>query len=206
MEQVGKFGIGIDPGNSNFAITYFYVNEKGNASIKKSYLLPKEDIISNLTFEAKKGKKRGKRVIRYVGAKGSYRELVERFSKQMDNLLSNQIDIVGIERWMVRGRFGGAQSETVSIMIGILTEKCRRKKIPIKLLNAAVWKNKINKSNPNLLKTIYNWCDKKYKLPPHFVDSFFQGCYACDVDYKKVATKKMMALLAFVAGYNKDKK
>lgn len=206
MQKNGKFVVGIDPGNNNFAVTYFYVNKEGNVSIKKSYLLPKEDIISNLTFEAKKGKKRGKRVIKYIGAKASYKELVERYSNQMDSLLTNEIDLVGIERWMVRGRFGGAQSETVSIMIGILTEKCRKKNITIKLLNAAVWKNAINKTNKEFLKTIYKWCDKKYKLPPHYVDSFFQGCYASGVDFKKVATKKMMSLLAFVAGYNKGKK
>lgn len=197
MADAGKFVIGIDPGTHNMALTYFYVNATGNVSIKKSMLFPQECIISNLTDKEKVKKKKKKK----KSSELDFSTLVENYSKLLDKLLKQNVDVIGIERWMVRGRFGGAQSECVSLMIGILVEKCRKKKIPVHLLNAAVWKNKVNKDDSNLLQKLYNYTKKNFNLPPHYVDSFLQGCYAANVDYSKVCRKSMLRLLAFVAGY-----
>lgn len=197
MENAGKFVIGIDPGLRNMALTYFYVNASGNVSIKKSILFPQECIISNLTDKEKTKKKKKK--IKKVDL--DFTTLVKNYSKMLDSILKQKVDIIGIERWMVRGRYGGAQSECVSLMIGILIEKCRKKKIPVHLLNAAVWKNKVNKNDKRLLEKLYNYSKKHFNLPPHYVDSFLQGCYAANVNYARVCKKSVLHLLAFVAGY-----
>lgn len=189
----------MDPGLANACITVFYESRGKGISIKKSFIIPKSDVIYNLTDKGSKGTKKKK----YKDAKEPMQILLIKFSKIIDKILKKDISIFTAERYMVRGRFGQAQAECISFMLGIIAEKCRKKKIPFKVISAATWKNKVNKHQKDYLETIYKWCKDKYKMPPHHIDSFLQGCYGAEIPYNRVCKKSMFDLLAFVAGYKK---
>lgn len=75
-----------------------------------------------------------------------------------------------LERFMTRGTMGST-IECVGIMIGGLTA---RYNLPIKLLNAATWKNAFHRRFPTEeLDLIYKVC----KTTPHALDSVLIGCY-----------------------------
>lgn len=196
--------IGIDYGLKNLALTHFYVHTPGNVSIKRSFMFPEHCIVSNLTDKERKGKKRGKRVVRIVGAKSSFSTQMSNYSKLLDSIIKEGIDVIGVERFMVRGRMGQAQCECISVMIGILAEKCRKKKIDLRLIGASDWKNKLNRDSKVSLEKLYDYTNKKFNMPPHILDSFFQGCYGAGLDYKKMTHKKILSLLAFVHNRSKE--
>lgn len=83
------------------------------------------------------------------------------------------------ERYMPRGRFGNT-SEYVNIMIGFLLAQ----KLPVTILTASTWKNRVNKFIGKKQKgEKLSGLDKFYKIvcvPPHEIDATFQAMYLAE--------------------------
>lgn len=81
------------------------------------------------------------------------------------------------ERYMPRGRFGNT-SEYVNIMIGYLLAS----KLPVTLITASMWKNRLNRFMGGKGK-LDKFC-KAVCVPQHEIDATFQAMYLAEKIFK----------------------
>ena len=120
--------------------------------------------------------------------------LVRKFLRQIKRLVQkHKPDFVIAERYMVRGRFNGAQAECVNVMLGLIAFICQKLRIHFQLITAAVWKNQFHRDiGPKSLVTHYKMVKK---MPPHVMDATFIGLYAKEAKYTKKSIKRNMTIL-----------
>lgn len=154
--------MGNDAGSSNYG--YSVIKFKLGSDSRITYRILECGQLSNTLKELK------------VPAK----PILNKFSKEIKLKIKKYgIDNLICERFMPRGRFGNT-SEFVNIMIGFLIAQ----KLPVLLLTASTWKNKVNKFLGKKTKeTKLSGLDKFYKIvcvPPHEVDATFQAIYLAE--------------------------
>jgi len=91
-----------------------------------------------------------------------------------------QPNAVAVERWAVRGRFNGAQSEIISFGSGIIRTLAQWRGIEFQTMLAATWKNSVKRAGVDL-QDCYNW-GKTVKTgrkshPPHRIDASLIGLW-----------------------------
>lgn len=102
-------------------------------------------------------------------------EFTTTFSTQLDLLLdSTRPDVIVIERFMVRA-FGTKLIELISLMIGIIAQKCYDRAIQFELLTSSQWK--LSSKKLFELKDLYKEGKQKYNLPPHPIDAMCMARY-----------------------------
>lgn len=191
--------IGFDPGESNFGVSVVEIN---GYTIDLVSIGMNSITITNLTETPQKLPKSKQRKKNKNERIPPYLAQVKQFSIFVKRLL-NRHDIAGIcsERYMTRG-IKGKSVECVSTMNGITSYLAVSKNIPMIILPAAVWKNRVNKYVD--LKELYIKLKSAYK--PHEIDSAFIALHMYikinslekdDNKCKKLILKMVKALMGF---------
>ena len=147
-----------DPGKENFSVA---IQELEDNCPKVVYV----ELLSNPITELREN------------ATPPFLEQLKLFSEYFEYLLEEfKPESVTMERFQMRFRTMGATSEVVNIMIGICSQICLERKIPVKLVIAGEWKNHFNRVSNISLNDTYKLVKR---LPPHVIDSALIGLYYC---------------------------
>lgn len=102
------------------------------------------------------------------------------FHNEINRLLSNNLDIVSVERFMGRGIRVGTMSETVNIMIGVLIIRTKSSlNIFPNFIHPATWKNAYNRAVVGGLENCYKLCGASN----HQLDAALIGIYSASIHY-----------------------
>ncbi len=139
--------LGLDPGKVNCAYAIVEMSKSGKCTVIKTGMI--EKTIPVLT--------------------GNVRQLSKPFKKEIRIILKKfNVEAIFAERFMSRGRFNGASSEVINIMLGcLLSMKIEH----VQLVTPAQWKNAFNKVDD--LKGLY----KQSKLVAHRIDAALIAVY-----------------------------
>ena len=165
--------LGCDPGSKNFGLFVGNVNE----DLTEIEVL-KSGMIDTCLTEMK----------------GNIIPDVEAFAEDYENIIQEyQPDVITLERFQTRG-FKGKTIELVGTMLGIMmlknAELACTKKVDVRLLTAATWKNQVNRISK--LKAVYKVM-KKRKVVDHRVDAALMSIYNLTNDpyrFLKVAEQR----------------
>jgi hypothetical protein len=141
--------LGIDPGKRNFGVSIV-----GVSKTCQTYKIYKTCMLLNAVTDFKDSTAASKQAM-------AFKREVQGYLKKY------KIDLIVVERFMVRGRYNGATSEYISAMIGILLVLG----VKVCIVTPPEWKNAFNKKFD--LKEVY----KRTKIVPHIIDATLIGIY-----------------------------
>lgn len=172
-----------DPGKENFSIA---VQELENDEPKVVYI----ELLSSPITELREN------------ATPPFLEQLKTFSDYFVFLLEKyKPESVTMERFQMRFRTMGATSEVVNIMIGICSQLCLERNIPIKLVIAGEWKNHFNRHSDIPLNDLYK---SVKKLPPHVIDSALIGLYYCMKNKEFYKKERLVTYCETLKAYNDE--
>ena len=142
--------LGIDPGKRNFGVSIVGLSSTGN------------------TYKVFSGFMLNHAITDFKNSELAI-EQAKAFKREINGYLKEyKVDLIVVERFMVRGRYNGATSEYISAMIGVLLVSG----VKVCIVTPPEWKNAFNKKFD--LKGMYL---KLKPLPPHIVDATLIGIY-----------------------------
>lgn len=160
--------IGHDPAQVNYGVTALKVKvEKGKAS----YRILQSKMLQNTLKDLKE----------------NVRDQLFNYVQEVKDVLGNDsVSLVGIERFMNRGGFTGAQNEVVNQMIGALYFLYSSDGKDVHQFSSAIWKAECNRhfqlDKPRKgfdevsADSLYKLAQKS-KVPNHLVDSSLQALF-----------------------------
>lgn len=164
----------LDPGSRNFGYCVIEIDENGFQYLEIGQILK---TIVNLTAlpAYRKGPKRKKKIAKEDRPfDPPVQDMLPQFRKVLMAILKDwNPDEIVVERFQARG-LKGSTIEAVSIMIGIILLQGYLRKIKVRLITAAQWKNVVNKHV--ILDTLYSHTQLD-GFTPHETDASCMGLY-----------------------------
>ena len=155
--------LSFDPGEKNFAYSILEHKSRKGKVISRSI---KNGIL--------------KKPVKHLNDEELFGRESASFHNEIKELLSNNIDIVSIERFMGRGIRVGTMSESVNIMIGIIIVKTKNVlNVLPNLIHPATWKNAYNRTVVGDLNGCYQIC----RTSNHQLDASLLGIYSASNYY-----------------------
>ncbi len=173
--------LGIDPGSVNCGLSLVSLDRERKDDLKIHYSAVMTSPVKGLILDPR----------------GSAKDFLEELKKWIVPFAkSYSVDGVVAERFIARGMRKGNTGEEIAIMLGLLTSTCLAQNIPLKLITAATWKNRLNREFSENQRQ--NMLDKKWwvqdlsefyketRVAPHQVDAALIGAYGLQLGLRMI--------------------